>query len=61
MKKILALFMTVVVMAGFAACGAGDDKGNKENIESPVALLEAVWNTYGDDEKFAAEIGRAHV
>ncbi len=57
MKKILALFMTVVVMAGFAACGAGDDKGNKENIESPVALLEAVWNTYGDDEKFAAAGG----
>lgn len=57
MKKFLALFMTVVMMAGFTACGSGEDKGNKENIESSVALLEAVWNTYGDDEKFAAAGG----
>lgn len=54
MKKILAMFMTVVVMAGFAACGSNGDKGNKENIESPLALLNAVWGTYGDDEKFFA-------
>lgn len=57
MKKILAMFMTVVMMAGFAACGSGEDKenaGNKENIESPTALLTAVWDTYGEDDKFPA-------
>ena len=52
MKKFLAMFMTVVMMAGFAACGSGDGKGNKENIESPVALLTAVWDTYGEDDMF---------
>ena len=57
MKKFLAMFMAVVMMTGFAACGSGDDKankGNKENIESSVALLTAVWNTYGEDERFPA-------
>lgn len=53
MKKILAVFMTVVMMAGFAACGSENEgnEGNKENIESPTALLTAVWDTYGEDEK----------
>lgn len=54
MKKILAMFMAVVMMTGFAACGSDGDKEVKDNIESPVALLTAVWDTYGDDEKFAA-------
>ena len=54
MKKFLAMFMAVVMMTGFAACGSGDDKGNKENIESPVALLTAVWETYGEDDMFPA-------
>lgn len=57
MKKFIAMFMAVVMMAGFAACGQGEDKGNKENIEDAVALLAAVWDTYGDDEKFAAAGG----
>lgn len=52
MKKFLAMFMTVVMMAGFAACGSGDGKGNKENIENPLALLTAVWDTYGEDDMF---------
>ncbi len=55
MKKFLAMLMAAVMMTGFAACGSGDDgKGSKENIESSLALLTAVWGTYGDDEKFAA-------
>ena len=54
MKKFLAMLMTVVMMTGFAACGSGGDKENKENIESAVALLTAVWDTYGEDEMFAA-------
>ncbi len=54
MKKFLAMFMAVVMMTGFAACGSGDDKGNKEEIESATALLTAVWENYGEDERFAA-------
>lgn len=55
MKKILAMFMTIVMIAGFAACGSEGNEGNagsKENIESPTALLTAVWDTYGEDDKF---------
>ncbi len=54
MKKLLAMFMAVVMMTGFAACGTGDDKGNKEQIESAAALLTAVWETYGEEDMFAA-------
>lgn len=56
MKKVLAMLMAVVMTMGFAACGSkGDDnKGGSENIESSLALLSAVWDTYKDDEKFSA-------
>ncbi len=32
-------------------------QGDKENIEDALALLTAVWGSYGEDEKFAAAGG----
>lgn len=60
MKKIIALIMVAVLMLTFAACGGNTDNNgdtNKEEtpavtIASPVELLNTVWASYADDEKF---------
>jgi hypothetical protein len=60
MKKIIALIMVAVLMLTFAACGGNTDNNgdtNKEEtpavtIASPVELLNTVWATYADEEKF---------
>lgn len=60
MKKFFAAIVTGAMIFALAACGSGEDKenaGSKENIESPTALLTAVWNTYGEDEQFSAAGG----
>ena len=60
MKKIIALIMVAVLMLTFAACGAKTDNNgdtNKEEtpavtIASPVELLNTVWASYAEEEKF---------
>ena len=59
MKKIIALVMVAVLMLTFAACGGNTDNGdsNKDEtsavaIASPVELLNKVWASFGDEEKF---------
>ncbi len=64
MKKIIALIMVAVLMLTFAACGGNTDNNDGTNndesnteapvvtIASPVELLNTVWATYADDEKF---------
>lgn len=62
MKKIIALIMVTVLMLTFAACGGNtDNQGNADEqtteapaveIASPVELLNTVWASYADDEKF---------
>lgn len=49
MKKYLAMLLTVVMVFSFAACGSG---GNQENIKDALGLLTAVWDSYGDSDKF---------
>ncbi len=53
MKKVISLLLVAMLVVSFAACGAGDsgDKG-ESTIASPVELLNAVWATYEDAEKF---------
>lgn len=62
MKKVISVLLVAVLVLSFAACGAGDkgdngDKGNESTIASPVELLNNVWATYADDEKFMAAGG----
>ena len=54
-KRILCAVLAVVMVVALAACGtnAGSkDDANKVTIESPVALLDGVWGTFAEDEKF---------
>lgn len=54
MKKIIALIMVVVLMLTFAACGGNTNKEETPDvaIASPVELLNTVWASYADEEKF---------
>lgn len=52
-KRILCIALAVVMVVAFAACGAAPkDDANKVTIESPVALLDNVWSTFPEEEKF---------
>lgn len=53
-KRILWAVLAVVMVVAFAACGTDTPKEdeNKVTIESPVALLDGVWNTFAEEEKF---------
>lgn len=59
MKKRILLFVTAAVLAmSMMACGGKDDAANNTESEAidmtAVEVLENVWATYGDDEKFFA-------
>ncbi len=49
-KRILFALLAVVMVITLAACGAGNT--NKVEIESPVALIDGVWTTFAEEEKF---------
>ena len=52
-KRILCSVLAVVMVVALAACGtAPKDDANKVTIESPVALLDGVWGTFAEEEKF---------
>lgn len=67
MKKILTLLLAALLLLTFAACGnAGNDTTTNgqentpsQNVESkdPLSILQTVWASYGDDEKFAVAGG----
>lgn len=64
MKKALVILMASMLTFSLTACG---NKGNNENttqgaenqvtIGSSLEILETVWGSYGDDEKFAVAGG----
>ena len=54
-KRILCAVLAVVMVVALAACGTNGgskEDANKVTIESPVALLDGVWDTFAEDEKF---------
>lgn len=57
MKKYLAMLLAVVMLS-LSACGGNDagtaGGGDEVQIEDAVTLLNGIWDTYGEDEKFPA-------
>lgn len=56
MKKMITLALAAIMMLTMVACGGNNDNGGAQGgmeVESAVALMETVWNSYADDEKFA--------
>ncbi len=53
-KRILFAVVAVVLVIALAACtgNTGKDDGNKVEIESSAALINSVWTTYAEEEKF---------
>ena len=59
MKKIISLVLAAMLTLSLAACGTkNDSKGDQPAAPaSALDLLEKVWSTYTDDEKFPASGG----
>lgn len=67
MKKIVTLLLAAMMLLTLVACGNGskDTTANGEEttasqaVESkdPLTVLQTVWTSYGDDEKFAVAGG----
>lgn len=61
MKKLSALLLAAVMVLSLAACSKSDkdntDKDSPAKITDSLELLETVWNSYGDDEKFSVAGG----
>ena len=52
MKKIIMLIVTAMLVVSFAGCGKQENNKGASDYESPVELLTALYDSYGDDEKF---------
>lgn len=60
MKKLTAILLVLAMLLAFAACTGSKDDASTEGKSEPasaLALLEEVWKTYAEDEKFAAAGG----
>ena len=55
MKKFVSLVLAAVLALSLAACGKDNasDGDKPAKPTSALNILETVWNTYGEDEKFA--------
>lgn len=60
MKKMIALLLALATVFAFAACGnnaSGTPTTTEAKVEVPesaLVILETVWNSYAEDEKFFA-------
>ncbi|MBO5869025.1 MAG: hypothetical protein J6Q54_08960 [Oscillospiraceae bacterium] len=60
MKKIIALLLALATVFAFAACGNNASttptttEAKVEVPESALVILETVWNSYAEEEKFFA-------
>lgn len=57
MKKIIAMLLVLVMAMGMVACGGNEAGGNNDKANVPASaleILEKVWGSYGEEEKFFA-------
>ena len=60
MKKLLYLLTACALMLSLAACGSKADDNNGGDTAQPadaLALLNTVWSSYAEDDKFAVSGG----
>lgn len=63
MKRILALFLTSLLTIALAACGGNENSADSDSstnpslAESPLELLNTVWSSYEEDDRFPAAGG----
>ena len=56
MKKMISLALAAMMLLTLVACGGNSDNSSAKGgfeAESATALMETVWNSYAEDEKFA--------
>lgn len=53
MKKLVSLLAVFAIVFAFASCGA-DKAPVLEGVSAPVDILNTVWATYAEEEKFFA-------
>lgn len=55
MKRFLAMILSVVMVFSLTACGGKNDgAGDGEEIADVLTLLNTIWDSYGEDDKFPA-------
>ncbi len=54
MKKVLAIVLSVLMLVSLTACGGNGGAAKLEGVSAPVDVLNTVWNSYAEDEKFFA-------
>lgn len=55
MKKIFVMILTAVLAFSFAACGGeGSGGGDGVEIADALTLLNTIWDSYGEEDKFPA-------
>lgn len=53
MKKIVALLMVAMLAIFMVGCGSSTDEGqNQIDVADSQELLQGIWDSYADDEKF---------
>lgn len=58
MKKTIAAVLAIILALGMVGCAAnGNGQGTAEAAENPLDVLNKVWGSYTDDEKFPAAGG----
>ena len=58
MKKTIAAVLAIIFALGMVGCAAnGNGQGTAETAENPLDVLNKVWDSYTDDEKFPAAGG----
>lgn len=58
MKKTIAAVLAIIFALGMVGCAAdGSGQGTAETAENPLDVLNKVWDSYTDDEKFPAAGG----
>ena len=60
MKKLFSLLLAAAMILSLAACGSKADDNNGGDTAQPadaLALLNTVWSSYAEDDKFAVSGG----